>query len=292
MKTVNWMDKKASLYKTHSDNIGRPASFNEILKCSFASNMKEIIELQKLDVNDPDYKIKATPIKAKLQAYTPAALLKTKATGKVEVIERTGIMQLDFDYGQIKDFDIEELKQAIFSLPFIGFCSLSCSGNGFYALALIEEPERLFEYAEHCFEILKSYGVNPDESKGKKVENLRYISYDPNLLYRENPEPLKISHFRRKEERKQVYQYKPSPGKIKSNDSLVLKALQEIQMLQVGQRWENIQKVSYTLGGLGKPELLNEIFGAINNNSSFTGEEKKYMDCAKNCFNAGSQKPI
>lgn len=292
MKTSNWMKKQASFYTSHSDNIGRPASFNEILKCSFGSNMKEIIALRKLDLNDPEFKIKAAPLKAKLQAFTPAALLKTKASGKVEVIERTGIMQLDFDYKEIKDFDIEELKQAVFSLPFIGFCGLSCSGKGFYALALIEEPDRLSEYAEHTFEILKYYGVNPDESKGKKVENLRYISYDGNMLFRENPEPLKISNFRRKEPVKPANQYKPFNYQIKSNDALVKTQLQEIQKLQVGQRWENIQRISFTLGGLGKPELLNEIQAAINFNSAFTGEERKYMDCANVCFNEGSQKPL
>lgn len=286
------MDKQVSLYKTHSDNIGKPVSFNHIIKASFGINMKEICQLRKLDISDPEYKIKAAPLKARLQAFTPAALLKSKATGKVELIERTGLMQLDFDYGEIKGYDLEGLKRAIFHLPFIAFCGLSCSGNGFFALALISEPERLSDYAEHCFEILKDYGVKPDESKGKKIENLRYISYDANMLWRENPEPLKISHFRRKEAVKPVRTYKHSNYKIKSNDGLVKKLLQEIQTLQPGQRWPNIQRIAFTLGGLNKPELLNDICAVINFTSSFAGEEEKYLKCAEVCFKDGSQKPL
>jgi hypothetical protein len=36
--------------------------------------------------------------------------------------------------------------------------------DGFYALALIAEPDKLSDYAEHCFEVLKDYGIQPDES--------------------------------------------------------------------------------------------------------------------------------
>src|SRR6185312_14605412 len=114
MAKSNWLNKQASLYKTHSDNIGRPASYHEILLSSFGSNMKEILALRRLDLNDAEYKKKAGLLKSKLQCFTPAALLKSKASGKVKEIERTGLMQLDFDFKDIKDFDIEELKQAVY----------------------------------------------------------------------------------------------------------------------------------------------------------------------------------
>ncbi len=59
--------------------------------------MNEIISLRELDLNDPEYSCKKTALKSKLQSYTPAALLQTREKEKVVVIERTGMMQLDFD---------------------------------------------------------------------------------------------------------------------------------------------------------------------------------------------------
>ena len=289
---MNWLDKQVSLYRTHADNVGRPATFREILFWGFGSNMNEICALRKLDISDPDYKAQSTMLKSKLQGFTPAALLKSKAKGNVQLIERSGIIQFDFDYDSLKDYDIEEVKQAMFRLPFIGFCGLSCSGTGFYALALIAEPEKQSQYAEHCFEVLKSNGPKPDESKGKKIENLRYVSYDSNMLYRENPEPLKITHFRRKEEPKKVYEYKPASGRIKSNDALVSKLIGEIKDTQVGQRWATVQRIAFTLGGMNQDTLLDKINRSIIENGAFTGQENKYLKCAADCFREGSFKPL
>ncbi len=211
MKTVNWMDKQVSLYTTHRDNIRRPVTYKEILFSLFGNCFPTIYALRQLEkdhdeevINDVDYKIQKSKFKEKLTCFAPAALLQSRAAGKIIEIERTGILQLDFDYADIRDFDIDEIKQAVFGLPFIGFCGLSCTGKGFYALALIAEPERLSEYAERIFNVLMSKGIKPDTSKGRNVNDLRYLSYDANMLIRENPEPLRISNFKAKEAPKPV----------------------------------------------------------------------------------------
>lgn len=290
-----WMQKQVSLYNTHSDNTGRPETYRDILLCHCAKDLPTIIELKKLDRESEGYKQRKLELKSKLQAYTPAALLATKAKDKVEVIHRTGVMQLDFDYDGIHEFDIEELKQCVFSLPFIGFCGLSCSGDGFYALALIAEPERLEDYAEHCFCVLKDYGITADKSKGKKVENLRYLSYDANMLIRHEPEPLHVKQFRKLVEPKPQFNSNNTSINLtgyKSNKALIEKELAIIQAAQVGQRWGTVQQAAYTLGGLNEPSLLSDIINTISYNPAFTGEEEKYYKCAKDCFSAGSQKPL
>ena len=213
----------------------------------------------------------------------------SKAVGKSVVKNLTGIMQLDFDYNDIKDYDLEELKQCVFSLPFICFCGLSCSGYGFYALALIAEPERLAEYAAHCFEILKTYGVNPDESKGKKPENLRYLSYDANMLIKENPEPLEIKQFKAKPATKKQSNTTSSTSFSSGGNAVLNAGLMQLQTVVSGHRWETVQKVAYTIGGLNNDSYLNEINAAIKSNTAFDGEEKKYLKCAKVCFHAGAK---
>jgi len=291
---MSWMDKQVSLCRTQTDNIGKPSTFRQVLFVEFFSNIKEICSLRSLIDTEPDYQVNKAKIKSRLQGYTPAALLHTREKGQVSIIERTGMMQLDFDYQDISDYDIEELKQAIFdSLSCVGFCGLSCSGKGFYVLIQIAEPDRLAEYAEHCFEVFeKEYGIKVDTSKGRNPQDLRFVSYDSNMLYRENPEPLKISHFRRKEAPKRDFGYKLTARRIKSNDALVSKLIGEIKDAQVGQRWGTVQKIAYTLGGLNQEDLLDEINRAIVENSAFAGQEEKYLKCAADCFRDGSIKPL
>ena len=286
-----WLDKTVSLYKNHFDNTGIPANYRDILFCSFAKDINTIISLRKLDCTAQNYKLQTKPLKSKLQCYTPAALLACKAEGNVIEIHRTGIMQLDFDKEDICMYDLQELKACVFNLPFIGFCGLSCSGGGFYALALIAEPERLNEYAEHCFKVLLDLGIKVDQSKGKKVENLRYVSYDADMLYRENPTPLKLKPFKPKLATL-TKKYTSTKGTGINGNSTLKNALTALQSVQSGHRWETVQKFSYTVGGLNNPTYLQQLINTIQSNPAFTGEETKYSECAKVCFNAGLLNPL
>ena len=287
-----WLDKTVSLYSTHSDNTGKPATYRDIIFTKFAKDFSGILALRKLDRTTPDYKIKAKQFKSKLQCYTAAGLLKSKAAGNVIVVHVNGVMQLDFDWDAICMYNIEELKACIFNLPFIGYCGLSCSGYGFYALALIAEPERLSEYAEHVFKVLLNFGIKADTSKGKKVENLRYISYDANALVRENPTALQLRPFKARLATlpPRPYNY-PAAGSNDSN-ALLNKGLRTLEQVISGERWPTVQKVAFTVGGLGNPVHLQKLIDAINSNSAFAGEEKKYINCAINRFNAGALQPL
>ena len=303
---MNWMEKQISLCNTHSDNSGRAATFRRILLPEFAldhtwlnpvtkkveivNDLDTIIALRALDRNAKDYDQEKKLLKSKLQCYTQAALLETKAIGKMKVIAQTNIMQLDFDYDDIKDYDVEDLKKAVFDIPFVGFCGLSCSGDGFYALVLIAEKDRLSEYAEHCFEVLLQYGIKADESKGKKVENLRYLSYDANMLIRENPVPLKIKRFKRKKVAKK--DEPQSEIKIDAKGSTATNGLNRIKNAPVGSRVVTIQKEAYTLGGLNDNTLLPAIKEIIKHSSQYARDIDKYCKCAEDCFNAGANNPF
>lgn len=115
----NWLDKQVSLCTTHLDNIGKAATYRDILMTYFQKDLCTIIKLRSLDKSIPNYHMKKRALKSKLQCYSPAALLKTKASGVLTEIKRTGFINLDFDYIDIQGYDIEELKHCIFSLPFI-----------------------------------------------------------------------------------------------------------------------------------------------------------------------------
>lgn len=311
-----WLEQKqVSFYRCPADNTGEAATLRQVLLSRVAiehewyykdysadkqkypkgkwnngvsNDLNTIIKLS----SGPLETSEKTTLKQTMQCFTPAALLKTKKQGGIEEISRTGILQLDFDYNDIKEYDVEELKQCVFSLPFIAFCSLSCSQKGFYALALIAEPDKLKEYAEHCFNVLLDYGIKADTTKGRNVNDLRFLSYDENILIRENPEPLQIKHFRKKHQPRNVMTATTHQNFYNKDSKIVRNGLKSISEAQPGQRWQTVQKVSYTLGGLGDSNILFDINSCINSNPSFTGEETKYIECATICFNEGMTRPI
>jgi hypothetical protein len=281
-----WLNKQVSLYSSYLDNIGKPVTMDHILFSAF--DIETIVELRRLNKEQENYSKKRTELKSKLKCYTPAALLETKAKDNVQEIERTGLMQLDFDAKDISEYDIEDLKHCVFSLPFIAFCGLSCSGDGFYALALIEESQRLAEYAEHCFNVLANYGIKADTSKGRKVQDLRYLSYDANMLVRENPEPLKIEKFITKKEIRVKRDYKNT----EVSNEFIQRQLDKVKFVQQGQRFETVRSVAVTLGGYNNQDNLLLLEDIIYNNSAFAGETSAFIKEARECFNYGTTKPF
>lgn len=287
-----WLQQQVSFYDNARDTVGCPAEIGEILHTWFAvdhfgvNDMDAIVKLRSLDPADPDYKATKTALKSNLQAYTPAALLTTRK-GPVE--SYTGIMSLDFD--DIDKYDPDELKASIGALPFVGYCGLSVSGRGLYALVLIAEPEKQTAYAEHLFQVFKEYGIQPDTSKGRNVNDMRFVSYDSRPVINEHPTPLRIKHFKAKPAPKKPARQYIRPAGNGAN-KLVSAMIERINNAQVGQRWATVQQVAFTLGGLGDPDLLELANEAIRSTAAFTGEEDKYMKCANDCFRDGSMKPL
>jgi hypothetical protein len=317
-----WLDKRVSLYDCAADNRGRIVTFREVLLSHFAIEHEYYYKTYPDDkvtypkgkwisgeVNDLNTMMKLrygslekseqVTLKQTMQCFTPAALLKSKKQGCIEEVERTGLMQLDFDYNDTKEYDIEELKQCVFSLPFVAFCGVSCSGKGFYALVAIAEPSRLNEYAEHCFKVLLEHGIKADTTKGRNINDLRFVSYDGNMLIRETPAPLLIPRLNQQQQRKEAvsnptYQtsYKATGSQLNKELKVLQSGLKELSEVQPGNRWKTVQKVSYTIGGLGNSNYLFDIKSCINCNPSFSGEESKYIECAQVCFNEGITKPL
>lgn len=293
-----WLEEQVSLFESHKGGTaygktGKPVSYHSALRTHPCNHISTIIQLKNLDPMHPDYTIMKKNLKSKLPCYTPAGVIGSRVAGKTEVISRTPIMQLDFDYQDICEYDVEKLKQRVFNLPFIAACIMSSGGYGFYALAVIAEPEKLAEYAEHCFNVLLSaYGIKADRSKGKNVTDLRYLSYDANMLIRENPEPLLISQFMPKPAPAQSSNTNARYNSTTAGEGLVNAELRSLSQVAIGGRWAAVQKAAYTLGGLGLHDVLYQINDCIENTASFAGEEPKYLKCARDCFNAGFQKPL
>lgn len=298
----SWLDLTTSLFKCPADNSGLERTLRQILFNDFAvpheygyeekktgrwiktGEANDIHTIAKMRQEHPSDEEKKR-LKKTIQCFTVAACFQTKQKAQQIIKHYNLLMGLDFDH--LDDYDIEATKQAIFDLPFVGYTGLSVSGKGLFAIIHIAEPEKLELYAEHCFKVFKYYGLPIDTSKGRNYSDLRFVSYDSNALYREFPAPLRI-------EGKAL----DKPGPVKNTlhvtsanpDRLAGWAVKQIQSAEVGNRFETVRKVSYTLGGAGYG--LQDILNAINNSSQYAGLKDKYFGHARDAFKAGQLKPL
>lgn len=300
---MKWLNEKVSLYNCNKDNIGRnDFTFQDILLTQFGvphfingngySDMNTICELRRLDKKSSDYNKQKNNLKSTLQGFTPAALLETRQKDKVVEINRTGIAQLDFDGKDNPKRDMNLLKNEVFKYPFIAFCGLSCSGDGFYALAAIAEPNKLREYAEQMFWAFRNYGIIIDTTKGRNVHDLRYVSYDANMLIREDPEPLKINNYFKEKEAAQE-QAQKRDVQIPANPNLIVESwLDKLRSCQQGNRMNTIRAVASALGSKQNNRLKEFILEEIKSNKIFEDERDSFIKAANVCFEWGWKNPL
>lgn len=297
---MKWLEIQTSLFDCVMSNQGRICTIHEALVMCLLQKHRwffyegnKIIEGESIDHDSIDdlrhaalVDYERPMIKKTLQCWTPSGCFsnKSKDPSKRVMIHTNPIMQFDFDH--LEDYDIDEAKEAIFSLPFICCVGLSCSGNGLFALALIEEPERLSEYAEYCFRAFEKDGIPVDTSKGRNHNDLRFVTVDRKMLFKQDPTPLKIPRFNAPK-----LASKPKPINYNSDKKGLVKwATDQILLAEIGQRFATVQKVSYTMGGCGIG--LDEIIEAIHINPAFYGAESKYKKIAEDCYRDGRSKPL
>lgn len=108
-----------------------------------------------------------------------------------QLIMKNNIMCVDVDYADNKElFDnkgVEKIKEMIFNLPYVYCVCLSCRGNGFFFIVAIPDVNFIGDLYTGMYFKMKEYGINIDKHC-KDISRLRFISYDPNLLVKEDQE--------------------------------------------------------------------------------------------------------
>lgn len=131
-----------------------------------------------------------TAIKHNLFYFTPAvAIAEGKPRKYVNIESFTGILPIDFDKLQTHE-QARELKQALFdTYPFILASWLSSSGKGVRAFIKIPTPPDLATFQGHFRAVQQEMGeiIGFDTAPYNAVLPL-FISHDPDILIRENPE--------------------------------------------------------------------------------------------------------
>lgn len=105
-----------------------------------------------------------------------------------QVIQKTGWIALDIDgKDNLHLSNAEHLRDEVAKIRNVVFSCLSVSGNGVWALIKIERPDLQAEYFHEIQrDFLELFGIKLDNSKGRKPNDARFYSYDPDAIIKES----------------------------------------------------------------------------------------------------------
>ncbi|MBR4094463.1 MAG: DUF3987 domain-containing protein [Bacteroidales bacterium] len=136
----------------------------------------------------------------KLPAATISANLSTRDS-KIPLVEKmvnyNPLVVMDFDNVE----DIDFARKIIQKFDFVYYCGLSVSGNGLFAIVLIDNIDYTghLDYFTSLVALLEGKGLKVD-SACKDVTRLRVLSYDDNAYFNESCIPFCIQDYNNEEE--------------------------------------------------------------------------------------------
>src|SRR5574344_1286787 len=145
----------------------------EFYKSIKSGKWKSQVERVRAAATDED----RTKAKEVLPVAIPSALC-DGGHAAANVKSHSGLLSLDFDLkdnANVRNFS--EFKSLIGQVKYIRFCSLSCSGKGFWATMPLIAPERHREQADAAVAYFARFGLQADV-KCKDVTRARFVNYD------------------------------------------------------------------------------------------------------------------
>jgi len=148
-------------------------------------------------VFNPDDKTDYDIIKETLSAFVPHLFNGTRASKNIS--DYSGLILLDYD-GLTQD-ESEQLRDKVFAKsPYCVMAFLSPSGRGVKVLVFTDATDK-DKAKETYYAVVRHYEplvneclgrIVPIDESGKDATRLCYLSYDPNIYYNPNAEPLAV----------------------------------------------------------------------------------------------------
>ena len=173
------LDVVVSMYSGSADNIGTDVCLKDFL---LTDKHKDIVELIRTGKTSEERK----EIKSKLSHKIPCVTISGKFSkrGKDYLLSSSGLMAIDIDLKDNKDI-INQVPVILKTLPYVTYYGKSISGDGYFAVVPIENPNHLKQHFYAIEEEMLSLGIVVDKAC-KDITRLRYASYDENHYY--NPD--------------------------------------------------------------------------------------------------------
>jgi len=206
----------------------------------------------------------------------------------------SNIIAIDIDKKDNKDKDLDIIRKTLFDLPYVFAVLKSISGQGLYALVLVEEGQYTKEYYKYISKLWnQQYKLNID-TQCTNISRKRFIGYDEEVykwIKDDNTEiePWKLKYIEKKAEEKKTDYIHAS--KYDNNDNrLVIKAIWKL--LNGGYSIDNMNTTPTTRYGTWYhvacdfqhfDDGLNMFIKFSNNSSKYND---KYSDITKKFNNA------
>ena len=235
--SINGIDPNGNYVQTTQTVRDLIVTIPEMLK-------EKIMQLRSLGYGSDRYKDR----KKLFPNWVVSGTYPIKQINDNSTVEWSNIIAIDIDKSDNKDNDLNEIRKKIFDLPYVFAVLKSISGEGLYALILVEEGQYTKEYYKYLSRLWnKQYNLNID-TQCNNISRKRFIGYDAEALKWIKSDETEITAWKLKYVekapviKKQEFVYAP---KYDDNTSLVRKAIWKL--LNNGYSIENMN-VQYSYG--------------------------------------------
>lgn len=199
-------------------------------------------------IND---KTERDAIKATLPAITPSGLFTYRAAQNL--IRHSGFIQFDIDLkGNESIENFQELKAQVSRIRNVAYCGLSVSGAGFWGLIPIADCNKHNEHHKAIQVAFAKLGITIDPAP-KSVASLRGYSFDSSPYFNHHAS---------------VFSSIDAPHKVTKHENKISDSFANVQKFfdtaakmiseaKDGQKWHQLSKASYLLGGYAAGGLVD-----------------------------------
>lgn len=171
------LDVEVSCYRGASDTIGKSINLKDFL---FTDRFKSIAEdIRKQKTSEDRHEYKKTKVH-EIPAITASGQFSVRDSKGL--ISPSGLICIDIDLKDNGSVVMEKVPDILRGLPYVCYASKSISGDGYFALIQIENPNHFKQHFFALEEEMKSYGITLDKSC-KDITRLRFATYDNESYY-------------------------------------------------------------------------------------------------------------
>lgn len=179
MTTPDPLNVEVSLYKGVLDNIGTTVNLKQFL---LNNDYMDIAGKIRKGASPEERHAIKDKYKSSLPCITVAGTF-SKRDSK-SLLKSSGLMSIDIDYKDNMEI-MDGIPEILKGLPYIIFFSRSISGDGYFAITRLNDPDNFMGHFLALQDELKEYGITVDKSC-KDVSRLRFASYDMEAYYNPN----------------------------------------------------------------------------------------------------------
>lgn len=214
-------------------------------------------------------------LKKSLPSFTASGVFSIRSDAGL--VEHSGVVCIDIDKKDNTHLEnFSELKQLIKSIPYVSYCGLSVSGEGYFVLIPIKDAQSHKEHYVSICEDFKRCGIVSDASC-KNVSRLRFMSHDSSPYINNEA----IVYSRLPIEKKQSI-YSASSNSSDSDIEAVLREIvsRNIDITGSYQQWLEIgASIASEYSERGRA-YFHQI-SQFSNKYTMSETDKKYDDCLK-----------